>query len=53
MEEIIKQYGPILIVVIIFIAIIAVAIGVSNSINGWFTTLVQDGITTIRTNAGW
>lgn len=52
LEELIKQYGGILIAAIIVIGLIVVAVVFKNNISAWFTSAVTSLMNTINTTSG-
>lgn len=52
LEEIIRQYGGILIAAIIVIGLIAVAVMFKNNISTWFSSVVTSLMNTINTMSG-
>lgn len=52
LEELIKQYGGILIAAIIVIGLIVVAVVFKNNISAWFTSAVTSLMNTINSTSG-
>lgn len=52
LEELIKQYGGILIAAIIVIGLIVVAVVFKNNISSWFTSAVTSLMNTINSTSG-
>lgn len=52
LEEIIKQYGGILIAAIIVIGLIVVAVVFKNNISAWFTSAATSLMNTINSTSG-